>query len=147
MATNATHANGLVELDTHNMWGMMEERATHLALQTLLIQPGHWECKHELDAALEGDPSVDERLRFLLVGPFNSRGIWHTPVSRDRLARLGLVLVNEVTSLYRRPPIARPSGSRCVPIRKITAVTGASFAITEQFRMHQYIENGNTLPA
>ncbi|OCH87271.1 hypothetical protein OBBRIDRAFT_736445 [Obba rivulosa] len=38
IATNATHAGGFAELDVHNMWGMMEERATHLALQTL--QPG-----------------------------------------------------------------------------------------------------------
>ncbi|KAI0329976.1 hypothetical protein GY45DRAFT_1324212 [Cubamyces sp. BRFM 1775] len=38
VATNATHAGGYVELDVHNMWGMMEEKATHLAL--LAIQPG-----------------------------------------------------------------------------------------------------------
>jgi alpha-glucosidase len=38
LATNATHAGGYVELDVHNMWGMMEEKATHLALQEL--QPG-----------------------------------------------------------------------------------------------------------
>ncbi|KAF9067849.1 glycosyl hydrolases family 31-domain-containing protein [Rhodocollybia butyracea] len=38
LATNATHAGGFVELDVHNMWGMMEEKTTHLALQEL--QPG-----------------------------------------------------------------------------------------------------------
>ncbi|EJF67386.1 hypothetical protein DICSQDRAFT_151660 [Dichomitus squalens LYAD-421 SS1] len=38
IATNATHANGLVEIDTHNLWGLMEEKATHLAL--LSIHPG-----------------------------------------------------------------------------------------------------------
>ncbi|GAW03388.1 glycoside hydrolase family 31 protein [Lentinula edodes] len=38
LATNATHAGGFAELDVHNMWGMMEEKATHLALQQL--QPG-----------------------------------------------------------------------------------------------------------
>ncbi|KAI1790995.1 glycosyl hydrolases family 31-domain-containing protein [Ganoderma leucocontextum] len=38
IATNATHANGLVEIDTHNLWGLMEEKATHLALLT--IHPG-----------------------------------------------------------------------------------------------------------
>ena len=38
MSTNATHANGLVELDVHNMWGLMEEKATHRAL--LDIHPG-----------------------------------------------------------------------------------------------------------
>ncbi|KAJ6533997.1 glycoside hydrolase family 31 protein [Mycena vulgaris] len=38
LATNATHAGGIAELDVHNMWGMMEEKATHLALQEL--QPG-----------------------------------------------------------------------------------------------------------
>ncbi|KAI8981316.1 glycosyl hydrolases family 31-domain-containing protein [Trametes punicea] len=38
IATNATHAGGYVELDVHNLWGMMEEKATHLAL--LNIQPG-----------------------------------------------------------------------------------------------------------
>ncbi|KZV75261.1 glycoside hydrolase family 31 protein [Peniophora sp. CONT] len=32
VATNATHANGFVELDVHNLFGYMEERATHLAL-------------------------------------------------------------------------------------------------------------------
>ncbi|TCD60713.1 hypothetical protein EIP91_009634 [Steccherinum ochraceum] len=37
VATNATHANGLVELDVHNLWGLMEEKATHQAL--LQIQP------------------------------------------------------------------------------------------------------------
>ncbi|KAM5542308.1 hypothetical protein V8D89_004181 [Ganoderma adspersum] len=38
VSTNATHANGLVELDVHNMWGLMEEKATHRAL--LDIHPG-----------------------------------------------------------------------------------------------------------
>ncbi|EPQ61327.1 hypothetical protein GLOTRDRAFT_119185 [Gloeophyllum trabeum ATCC 11539] len=38
VATNATHAPGYVELDVHNMWGFMEEKATHLALQSL--RPG-----------------------------------------------------------------------------------------------------------
>ncbi|KAH9911573.1 glycosyl hydrolases family 31-domain-containing protein [Epithele typhae] len=38
VSTNATHANGAVELDTHNLWGLMEEKATHLAL--LDIHPG-----------------------------------------------------------------------------------------------------------
>jgi len=35
---NATHYNGTVEYDMHNLWGLMEEKATHLALQE--IQPG-----------------------------------------------------------------------------------------------------------
>ncbi|KAI0735986.1 glycosyl hydrolases family 31-domain-containing protein [Earliella scabrosa] len=38
VSTNATHANGVVELDVHNLWGVMEEKATHLAL--LDIHPG-----------------------------------------------------------------------------------------------------------
>ncbi|KAJ3553463.1 hypothetical protein NM688_g3600 [Phlebia brevispora] len=38
LATNATHAGGFVELYTHNLWGMMEEKTTHLALQS--IHPG-----------------------------------------------------------------------------------------------------------
>lgn len=38
LATNATHANGVVELDVHNTWGLQEAKATHLALQD--IQPG-----------------------------------------------------------------------------------------------------------
>ena len=38
LSPNATHANGVVELDVHSMWGMMEEKATHLAL--LDIHPG-----------------------------------------------------------------------------------------------------------
>ena len=38
LATNATHAGGYAELDVHNLWGMMEEKATHLALQS--IHPG-----------------------------------------------------------------------------------------------------------
>ncbi|KAH8091383.1 glycosyl hydrolases family 31-domain-containing protein [Cristinia sonorae] len=37
VATNATHAGGIVELDVHNLWGLMEEKATHQAL--LKIQP------------------------------------------------------------------------------------------------------------
>ncbi|TFK48006.1 hypothetical protein OE88DRAFT_1665015 [Heliocybe sulcata] len=36
IASNATHAPGYVELDVHNMWGMMEEKATHLALLDIL---------------------------------------------------------------------------------------------------------------
>jgi len=36
LATNATHADGQVELDVHNLWGLMEEKATHLALQDIL---------------------------------------------------------------------------------------------------------------
>ncbi|KAG5651452.1 hypothetical protein H0H81_008610 [Sphagnurus paluster] len=35
LATNATHANGVVELDVHNLWGLMEEKATHIALQKI----------------------------------------------------------------------------------------------------------------
>ncbi|KAF8587489.1 glycoside hydrolase family 31 protein [Ramaria rubella] len=35
LATNATHAPGYLELDTHNMWGLMEEKATHNALAAL----------------------------------------------------------------------------------------------------------------
>ncbi|KAI5116414.1 hypothetical protein M0805_008490 [Coniferiporia weirii] len=38
LATNATHEPGYAELDTHNLFGMMEERTTHLALQD--IMPG-----------------------------------------------------------------------------------------------------------
>ncbi|KAJ2982678.1 hypothetical protein NUW54_g10719 [Trametes sanguinea] len=38
VSTNATHANGAVELDTHNLWGLMEEKATHLSL--LELRPG-----------------------------------------------------------------------------------------------------------
>ncbi|KZT68499.1 glycoside hydrolase family 31 protein [Daedalea quercina L-15889] len=38
--TNATHVGGYVELDVHNMFGLMEERATHLAVQKILdIRP------------------------------------------------------------------------------------------------------------
>ncbi|EGN94287.1 glycoside hydrolase family 31 protein [Serpula lacrymans var. lacrymans S7.3] len=35
LATNATHAGGYVELDVHNMWGMMEEKATHAAVSEI----------------------------------------------------------------------------------------------------------------
>ncbi|KAF8547986.1 glycoside hydrolase family 31 protein [Imleria badia] len=35
LATNATHSGGYVELDVHNMFGMLEEKTTHLALQTI----------------------------------------------------------------------------------------------------------------
>ncbi|KAI0040571.1 glycoside hydrolase family 31 protein [Auriscalpium vulgare] len=38
LAPNATHHGGYVELDTHNVWGYMEERATNLALRKL--RPG-----------------------------------------------------------------------------------------------------------
>ncbi|OSD05551.1 glycoside hydrolase family 31 protein [Trametes coccinea BRFM310] len=38
VSTNATHANGAVELDTHNLWGLMEGKATHLSL--LELRPG-----------------------------------------------------------------------------------------------------------
>ncbi|KAJ3574598.1 hypothetical protein NP233_g1666 [Leucocoprinus birnbaumii] len=36
LATNATHAEGQVELDVHNLWGLMEEKATHAALRHVL---------------------------------------------------------------------------------------------------------------
>ncbi|KZT24334.1 glycoside hydrolase family 31 protein [Neolentinus lepideus HHB14362 ss-1] len=35
IATNATHAPGYIELDVHNMWGIMEEKTTHLAMQDI----------------------------------------------------------------------------------------------------------------
>lgn len=35
LATNATHADGSVEIDVHNLWGLMEEIATHRALLEL----------------------------------------------------------------------------------------------------------------
>ncbi|KAF5346403.1 hypothetical protein D9758_012755 [Tetrapyrgos nigripes] len=35
LATNGTHANGVLEFDVHNMFGMMEEKATHRALQKM----------------------------------------------------------------------------------------------------------------
>ncbi|KAL0579089.1 hypothetical protein V5O48_002931 [Marasmius crinis-equi] len=38
IAANATHAGGIIDYDVHNMFGLMEERGTHLALQQL--QPG-----------------------------------------------------------------------------------------------------------
>ncbi|KAH7882262.1 glycoside hydrolase family 31 protein [Phlebopus sp. FC_14] len=36
LATNATHNGGYAELDVHNLFGMMEEKTTHLALQSIL---------------------------------------------------------------------------------------------------------------
>ncbi|RDB29943.1 Alpha-glucosidase [Hypsizygus marmoreus] len=36
LATNATHVDGQVELDVHNLWGLMEEKATHLALHEII---------------------------------------------------------------------------------------------------------------
>ncbi|KAI0816891.1 glycosyl hydrolases family 31-domain-containing protein [Trametes gibbosa] len=38
VSTNVTHASGVVELDVHNLWGLMEEKATHLGL--LSLHPG-----------------------------------------------------------------------------------------------------------
>ncbi|KAG7095313.1 hypothetical protein E1B28_006078 [Marasmius oreades] len=38
VATNATHANGIVDINVHNLFGLTEEKATHLALQQL--KPG-----------------------------------------------------------------------------------------------------------
>ncbi|KAI0778948.1 glycosyl hydrolases family 31-domain-containing protein [Trametes elegans] len=35
IAPNATHAGGYAELDVHNLWGLMEEAATHRALLAL----------------------------------------------------------------------------------------------------------------
>ncbi|KAI0370024.1 hypothetical protein BV20DRAFT_979737 [Pilatotrama ljubarskyi] len=35
IATNATHAGGYVELDVHNLWGLMEEKTTYLTLLTM----------------------------------------------------------------------------------------------------------------
>ncbi|KAG2343401.1 glycoside hydrolase family 31 protein [Suillus weaverae] len=36
LATNATYSGGYVDLDVHNMFGLMEEKATHLAIQSIL---------------------------------------------------------------------------------------------------------------
>ena len=36
LATNASHADGQVELDVHNISGLMEEKATHLAVQDVI---------------------------------------------------------------------------------------------------------------
>ena len=36
LATNATHSGGFAELDTHNLWGLMEAKATHIAVQEIL---------------------------------------------------------------------------------------------------------------
>ena len=36
IATNATHYGGYAELDVHNMFGLMEEKTTHLAIQAIL---------------------------------------------------------------------------------------------------------------
>ncbi|CAA7262383.1 unnamed protein product [Cyclocybe aegerita] len=36
LATNATHAQGQAELDVHNLWGLMEQKATHLVLQEII---------------------------------------------------------------------------------------------------------------
>ena len=61
IATNASHAGGQVELDVHNLWGLMEEKANHLALEDIIPQKrpfmisrstfpssgrwtGHWVC-------------------------------------------------------------------------------------------------------
>ena len=79
LATNATHFKGVIELDVHNLWGFMEEKTTHMALQTIqrgkrpfLISrstfasagkwTGHWVCpdfsaeiKFDLDVTQLGD--------------------------------------------------------------------------------------------
>ncbi|EED85775.1 hypothetical protein POSPLDRAFT_93878 [Postia placenta Mad-698-R] len=40
LATNATHAGGYVDLDVHNMFGLMEEKTTHIAVKEILgIRP------------------------------------------------------------------------------------------------------------
>ncbi|PFH48160.1 glycoside hydrolase family 31 protein [Amanita thiersii Skay4041] len=36
LAPNATHVDGIVELDAHNLFGLMEEKATHMALLEIL---------------------------------------------------------------------------------------------------------------
>ncbi|KAG1730127.1 glycosyl hydrolases family 31-domain-containing protein [Suillus paluster] len=36
LASNATHYGGYVDLDVHNLFGLMEEKATHLAIQSIL---------------------------------------------------------------------------------------------------------------
>jgi len=36
LATNAIHYGGYAELDVQNMFGLMEEKMTHLAIQAIL---------------------------------------------------------------------------------------------------------------
>ncbi|OJA14820.1 hypothetical protein AZE42_04200, partial [Rhizopogon vesiculosus] len=36
LATNATHYGGYAELDVHNMFGLLEEKTTNLAVQSVL---------------------------------------------------------------------------------------------------------------
>ena len=36
LATNVSHASGEMELDVHNIWGLMAGRATYLALQDII---------------------------------------------------------------------------------------------------------------
>ncbi|PPQ90718.1 hypothetical protein CVT25_005026 [Psilocybe cyanescens] len=36
LATNASHAGGEAELDVHNLWGLMEEKATNIAVQSII---------------------------------------------------------------------------------------------------------------
>ena len=68
LATNATHAGGYAELDVHNLWGMMEAKATHKALQELLpgrpflisrstfpssgSWSGHWVCVYPFNSII-----------------------------------------------------------------------------------------------
>ena len=57
LATNASHYNGVIGPDVHNLWGFMEEKAAYLAFQAtgqtpLLNKPLYLCIRRQMDRAL-----------------------------------------------------------------------------------------------
>ena len=91
IATNATHTGGLVELDVHNLWGTMEEKATREML--LELKPGE-------------RPFIVSRGTFAGAGKFTSHWV--------RRPSLGLAWYIGLTGAESLGTISA-SGTRCAP--------------------------------
>lgn len=72
LATNATHAPGYIELDTHNMFGLMEEKVGHLRLSICGYQLNIRQATHNALAALH----PGKRPFLISRSTFPSAGKW-----------------------------------------------------------------------
>lgn len=100
VATNATHANGAVELHVHNLWGYLEERATHLAL--LKIRP-------------------NERPFLISRSTFPSSGVWSGHWVRSLFS-----CCRQVLTLFNSWGITTASGRTCATTSRASCSSRSS---------------------